>query len=144
MGTASRDRGVRYVLKAKADPKKKRAPSKRLPRGVMTSRPSELAEILYDIGTLRRMFGKIHVPSAKLEDRPASCLLRCRKCRFSETVVAPDQEFAVQANSIAFSSWMSSDTQHFDLSADTSGLILGLASRTVREQWDAFRHFIQS
>ena len=65
--------------------------------GILTSAPSELAEILFDLGICKDIRAEVCPKCGKqdwkLEDRnKTSCLVRCRKCRFAETVVAHDKD----------------------------------------------------
>ena len=79
----------------------------------------------------------------KLEDRnKTSCLVRCRKCRFAETVVAHDKDLfckRIPLRSAVGSLWLLCT---MSMSPDSAGLILGLDSRTVHEQWDTFRGWL--
>ena len=115
--------------------------------GILTSTPSELAEILFDLGICKDVRAEVCPKCGKqdwkLEDRnKTSCLVRCRKCRFAETVVARDKDLfckRIPLRSAVGSLWLLCT---MSMSPDSAGLILGLDSRTVREQWDAFRGWL--
>ena len=115
--------------------------------GILTSAPSELAEILFDLGICKDIRAEVCPKCGKqdwkLEDRnKTSCLVRCRKCRFAETVVARDKDLfckRIPLRSAVGSLWLLCT---MSMSPDSAGLILGLDSRAVREQWDAFRGWL--
>ena len=117
--------------------------------GILTSAPSELAEILFDLRICKDIRAEVCPKCGeqdwKLEDRnKTSYLVRCRKCRFAETVVAHDKDLFCKRTplrSAVGSSWL---LCAMSMSPDSAGLILGLDSRTVREQWDAFRGWLCS
>ena len=114
--------------------------------GILTSKPHEIAEILYELGICKdireNVCPKCEKKDWKLEDRENSCLVRCRKCRYSESVVAQDRDLfckRIALGSAVGCLWLMCT---LNLSPDQAGLILGLDSRTVREQWDAFRSWL--
>ena len=115
--------------------------------GILTSAPSELAGILFDLGSCKDVRAEVCPKCGKqdwkLEDRnKTSCLVRCPKCRFAETVVARDRDLfckRIPLRSAVGSLWWLCT---MSMSPDSAGLILGLDSRALREQWDAFRGWL--
>ena len=109
--------------------------------GIFTSKPHEIAEILYELGICKDIRENV-CPKCEKKDWKHSCLVRCRKCRYSESVVAQDRDLfckRIALRSAVGCLWLMCT---LNLSPDQAGLILGLDSRTVREQWDAFRSWL--